>query len=198
MSQILLNTLIEAFSALPGIGPKSAQRIAYHLLQRNRKAGLQLSEALHLAMTKVGHCNSCRNFSENDFCNICSNSKRVNAKQLCIIESPENIAAIEQTGLFSGTYFVLMGLLSPIAGIGPRELGLDLLQKRLNNENFSEIIIALTPSAEGEVTASYIAQLAKPFNIKVTKIAQGIPTGSSLDMVDGTTISHALIGRHNL
>ncbi|KAE9540445.1 recombination protein RecR [Ursidibacter maritimus] len=194
----LLENLIESLRALPGVGPKSAQRMAYHLLQRNRNGGLHLSKALHEAMTHIGHCRSCRTFTEEDECNICQNYRRQMSGQLCVVEMPSDIPAIEQTGQFSGRYFVLMGRLSPLDGIGPREIGLDLLQQRLENESFHEVIVATNPTIEGEATANYIAEICAMYNVKVTRIAHGIPIGSDLEMVDGTTLSHSFSGRREI
>lgn len=194
----LLENLMEALRALPGVGPKSAQRMAYHLLQRNRSGGINLSKALNEAMTHIGHCRSCRNFTEEDECNICKNPRRQMSGQLCVVEMPEDIQAIEQTGQFSGRYFVLMGHLSPLDGIGPREIGLDLLQSRLENESFHEVILATNPTIEGDATANYIAEMCCIHNVKVTRIAHGIPVGGSLEMVDGTTLSHSFAGRRDV
>ncbi|MGX2957083.1 recombination mediator RecR [Ursidibacter arcticus] len=194
----LLENLIESLRALPGVGPKSAQRMAYHLLQRNRNGGLNLSKALHEAMTHIGHCRSCRTFTEEDECTICQNYRRQMSGQLCVVEMPSDIPAIEQTGQFSGRYFVLMGRLSPLDGIGPREIGLDLLQQRLENESFHEVIVATNPTIEGEATANYIAEICAMYNVKVTRIAHGIPIGSDLEMVDGTTLSHSFSGRREI
>ncbi|MDO4697120.1 MAG: recombination mediator RecR [Pasteurellaceae bacterium] len=194
----LLDNLIEALRALPGVGPKSAQRMAYHLLQRNRKGGIALANALHEAMTHIGHCKSCRTFTEEDECAICQNYRRQASGQLCIVEMPTDIPAIEQTGQFSGRYFVLMGHLSPLDGIGPREIGLDLLQQRLEQESFHEVILATNPTIEGEATANYIAEMCLVHNIKVTRIAHGIPVGSELENIDGTTLSHSFIGRRDV
>ncbi|MGX2950040.1 recombination mediator RecR [Ursidibacter sp. B-7004-1] len=194
----LLENLIESLRTLPGVGPKSAQRMAYHLLQRNRNGGLNLSKALHEAMTHIGHCRSCRTFTEEDECTICQNYRRQMSGQLCVVEMPSDIPAIEQTGQFSGRYFVLMGRLSPLDGIGPREIGLDLLQQRLENESFHEVIVATNPTIEGEATANYIAEICAMYNVKVTRIAHGIPIGSDLEMVDGTTLSHSFSGRREI
>ena len=194
----LLENLIESLRALPGVGPKSAQRMAYHLLQRNRSGGVNLSKALSEAMTHIGHCRSCRTFTEEDECTICQNYRRQMSGQLCVVEMPSDIPAIEQTGQFSGRYFVLMGRLSPLDGIGPREIGLDLLQQRLENESFHEVIVATNPTIEGEATANYIAEICAMNNVKVTRIAHGIPIGSNLEMVDGTTLSHSFSGRREI
>ena len=194
----LLENLMEALRALPGVGPKSAQRMAFHLLQRNRAGGLHLSKALNEAMTHIGHCQSCRTFTEEEQCTICSNPRRQMSGQLCIVEMPEDIQAIEQTGQFSGRYFVLMGHLSPIDGIGPREIGLDLLQQRLENESFHEVILATNPTVEGDATANYIAEICHQHNIKVSRIAHGIPVGGELETVDGTTLTHSFLGRRQI
>ena len=194
----LLENLIENLRCLPGVGPKSAQRMAYHLLQRNRQGGVKLAKALNEAMAHIGHCQSCRTFTEEAHCAICQNPRRQKNGQLCVVEMPADIQAIEQTGQFSGRYFVLMGHLSPLDGIGPREIGLDLLQKRLEEESFFEIILATNPTIEGDATANYIAEMCLAHNIKVTRIAHGIPVGGELEMVDGTTLSHSFVGRREL
>ena len=194
----LLENLMEALRALPGVGPKSAQRMAFHLLQRNRAGGVNLAKALHEAMTHIGHCQSCRTFTEEEECNICKNPRRQISGQLCVVEMPEDIQAIEQTGQFSGRYFVLMGHLSPIDGIGPREIGLDLLQQRLEHESFHEVILATNPPIEGDATANYIAEMCHQYNVKTSRIAHGVPVGGSLEMVDGTTLSHAFTGRREI
>ncbi len=194
----LLENLMEALRVLPGVGPKSAQRMAYHLLHRNRSGGINLSKALNEAMTHIGHCQSCRDFTEEDECNICRNPRRQMSGQLCVVETPEDIQAIEQTGQYSGRYFVLMGHLSPIDGIGPREIGLDILQNRLENESFHEVILATSPTVEGDATANYIAEMCRMFNVKASRIAHGVPVGGSLEMVDATTLSHSLVGRRDI
>lgn len=194
----LLENLIENLRCLPGVGPKSAQRMAYHLLQRNRSSGMALAQALTEAMSKIGHCQHCRTFTEEDICNICNNPRRQNSGLLCVVEQPTDIQAIEQTGQFNGRYFVLMGHLSPLDAIGPREIGLDLLQQRLQNESFYEVILATNPTVEGEATANYIAQLCHQYNVKVSRIAHGIPVGSELEMIDGTTLMHSFLGRREI
>ena len=194
----LLENLIENLRCLPGVGPKSAQRMAYHLLQRNRSGGMALAQALTEAMSKIGHCQHCRTFTEEDICNICNNPRRQNSGLLCVVEQPTDIQAIEQTGQFNGRYFVLMGHLSPLDAIGPREIGLDLLQQRLQNESFYEVILATNPTVEGEATANYIAELCHQYNVKVSRIAHGIPVGSELEMIDGTTLMHSFLGRREI
>lgn len=155
----LLTQLMEALRCLPGVGPKSAQRMAFTLLQRDRSGGMRLAQALTRAMSEIGHCADCRTFTEQDVCNICSNPRRQENGQICVVESPADIYAIEQTGQFSGRYFVLMGHLSPLDGIGPDDIGLDRLEQRLASEKISELILATNPTVEGEATANYIAEL---------------------------------------
>lgn len=197
-SSPLLENLIEHLRCLPGVGPKSAQRMAYHLLQRDRSGGMNLARALTEAMSKIGHCSQCRTFTEEETCAICDNPHRQNSGLLCVVEMPADIQAIEQTGQFSGRYFVLMGHLSPLDGIGPREIGLDLLQQRLQNEHFNEVILATNPTIEGDATANYIAEMCMRQHIKVSRIAHGIPVGGELEMVDGTTLTHSFLGRREL
>ncbi|ABR74366.1 recombination protein RecR [Actinobacillus succinogenes] len=197
-SSPLLENLVEHLRCLPGVGPKSAQRMAYHLLQRDRSGGMNLARALTDAMSKIGHCSQCRTFTEQETCAICDNPRRQHSGLLCVVEMPADIQAIEQTGQFSGRYFVLMGHLSPLDGIGPREIGLDLLQQRLQNEHFHEVILATNPTIEGDATANYIAEMCMQRNIKVSRIAHGIPVGGELETVDGTTLTHSFLGRREL
>ena len=194
-SSPLLEELIENLRCLPGVGPKSAQRMAYHLLQRNRSGGMNLARALTNEMSKIGHCEQCRTFTEEEVCTICNNPRRQNSGLLCVVEMPSDIQAIEQTGQFGGRYFVLMGHLSPLDGIGPREIGLDLLQRRLQTEQFNEVILATNPTVEGDATANYIAELCHQQNINVSRIAHGVPVGGELETVDGTTLTHSFLGR---
>lgn len=197
-TSLLLEQLVDALRCLPGVGPKSAQRMAFQLLQRQRSAGLKLAEALQKAMTDIGHCQKCRTFTELDLCAICNNVKRQQNGQLCIVEGPADIAAIEATGQFAGQYFVLMGHLSPIDGIGPNDIGLDLLEKRLSEEAFTEVILATNPTVEGEATAHFISELCAEYQVAASRIAHGVPMGGELDLVDGTTLSHSLLGRRTL
>ncbi|NLS14533.1 recombination protein RecR [Vibrio sp. SM6] len=194
----MLEQLMEALRCLPGVGPKSAQRMAFYLLQRDRKGGVQLADALSQAMTEIGHCTECRTFTEQDVCDICSNPKRQQNGQLCVVESPADIAAVEATGQFSGRYFVLMGHLSPLDGIGPGDIGLDTLDWRLGQGGISEVILATNPTVEGEATAHYIAELCRLHQVSASRIAHGVPVGGELELVDGTTLSHSLLGRHKL
>ncbi|MEJ2762694.1 recombination mediator RecR [Photobacterium sp. MCCC 1A19761] len=195
-TSVLLEQLMEALRCLPGVGPKSAQRMAFSLLQRNRQGGLQLADALSRAMTDIGHCQSCRTFTEEDVCAICANPRRQESGQICVVESPADIVAVEATGQFSGRYFVLMGHLSPLDGIGPADIGLDVLEFRLQRESISELILATNPTVEGEATAHYIAELCSEYDIPATRIAHGVPVGGELELVDGTTLSHSFAGRH--
>lgn len=191
----LVQELIDTLKCLPGVGAKSAQRMAFHLLERNRVGGSKLSTALKNSMENVGHCQQCRTFTEQSVCDICQNPKREIVQQLCIVESPADVIAIEQTGEFQGKYFILMGHLSPIDGIGPEDLGLDILSKLLDGDYFKEIILATNPTVEGEATAHYIAELASKHNVEISRIAHGVPVGGELEYVDGNTLSHALSGR---
>ncbi|MFC1507657.1 recombination mediator RecR [Pseudomonadota bacterium] len=194
----LLEQLMEALRCLPGVGPKSAQRMAFNLLQRNRQGGLQLADALTKAMTEIGHCKDCRTFTEDDICAICANPRRQENGQICVVETPADIVAVEATGQFSGRYFVLMGHLSPLDGIGPSDIGLDVLEFRLQKEHIAELILATNPTVEGEATAHYIAELCSEYDVTATRIAHGVPVGGELELVDGTTLSHSIAGRHKL
>lgn len=191
----LVQELIDALKCLPGVGAKSAQRMAFQLLERNRHGGSKLAVTLAKAMTDIGHCQSCRNFTEQDLCEICQSPKRKLATSLCVVESPGDVIAIEQTGEFTGKYFVLMGHLSPIDGIGPDDLGLDLLEKHFASGQFEEVILATNPTVEGEATAHFIAELAQKYQVSISRIAHGVPVGGELEYVDGNTLSHALSGR---
>ena len=192
----MIETLNKAFCALPGVGAKTAQRFVYHLLERNREGGFELAKALVDAMEHVKHCSSCRTLSEKTICNICANDNRDNT-QLCIVETPTDIHAIEQSSVYKGKYFVLSGYLSPIDGIGATELGLDELEQKLRDQNIEEIILATNATVEGEVTAHYISNMAKQFDVQITRIAHGIPIGGELEYADINTIAHALSGRKN-
>lgn len=194
----LVQELIQSLKCLPGVGAKSAQRMAFQLLERNRVGGKKLAESLTLAMEQVEHCKLCRNFTEQDVCDICASTKRQESGQLCVVESPADVIAIEQTGEFSGVYFILMGHLSPIDGIGPEELHLDVLASRLAQGHFNELILATNPTVEGEATAHYIAELAKQHQMNISRIAHGVPVGGELEYVDGNTLSHAFSGRKNI
>ncbi|TLU67650.1 recombination protein RecR [Thalassotalea litorea] len=194
----LVQELIDNLKHLPGVGPKSAQRMAFHLLERNRIGATKLANSMAKAMEHIGHCRTCRTFTELEQCDICASPKRQASRLLCIVESPSDILAIEQTGEFIGRYFVLMGHLSPIDGIGPEELGLDQLQNLLSSDEFDEMILATNPTVEGEATAHFIADLAGSYDVSVTRIAHGVPVGGELGYVDGNTLSHAFSGRKKL
>jgi recombination protein RecR len=190
----LLTQLIESLRCLPGVGPKSAQRMALHLLERNREGGLRLSEVLVDAMQKIGRCKMCRDLTELEVCSICSNPRR-DQSQLCIVESPVDVLAIEQATAFKGRYFVLLGRLSPLDGIGPAELGLDQLAERLENNPPAEMIVATNPTVEGEATSYYLQRMAKKHNIPVTRISHGVPLGGELEYTDQSTLAHAFGSR---
>jgi recombination protein RecR len=189
-----LQNLIDALRCLPGVGPKSAQRMTLHLLERDRDGAEALASALHEAVEKVGHCSLCRNFTELDVCEICSDKKR-DPTTVCVVETPGDVLAIEQSGGFRGLYFVLMGHLSPIDGIGPAQIGLDDFYQRVIDESISEVILATNPTVEGEATAYYVTDLLQPVGVSVSRIAHGVPLGGELEYVDGSTLAHALSGR---
>jgi recombination protein RecR len=182
---------------LPGVGPKSAQRLAFYLLQRDREGGKQLINVLQQAYEHIRHCDLCRNFTENTLCTICASPKR-DPSILCVVENPTDVIAIEQTAHFHGHYYVLFGHLSPLDGIGPADIGLDILEARIAKQQYSEIILATNPTVQGDTTAHFIAEMAKPFQIKITRIARGIPMGGELEYVDGSTLARALSGRTEL
>ena len=189
-----LSRLIEALRRLPGVGPKSAQRMAFHLLDRDRQGAEYLSRTVSEALAGISRCPSCRMFCEDEQCRYCSPARRASG-QLCVLESPADLMAIESSTQFRGRYFVLMGRLSPLDGIGPQELGLDTLARELASGEVQEMIIATNPTVEGEATAYYLAEMARAQQVKVTRIAHGVPMGGELEYVDGGTLLHALSGR---
>lgn len=193
----LLTQLIESLRCLPGVGPKTAQRMALQLLTRNRDQGLQLAKNLIQAMEKIGHCQSCRTFSEQVICQICASTHR-DPTLLCIVENPIDATAIEQTSSYKGKYFILLGHLSPLDGIGPGDIGIAELILRFQQGEIKETILATNPTVEGEATAHYISDLAKTYNIKVSRIAKGVSIGSELEYIDAHTLTHALLGREIL
>ena len=193
----LLSRLMEALRCLPSVGPKSAQRMALHLLERDREGARRLAEALQEALTGIGHCRLCRNLSEAKVCALCANPNR-DRSLLCVVETPADMLVLEQATGFRGVYFVLMGHLSPLDGIGPVELGLDQLAARLNEGEIREVILATNPTVEGGATAHYIAELARERDIRATRIAQGVPLGGELEYIDSGTLSHAFSGRREL
>ncbi len=193
-SSPLIDQLIAAFRCLPGVGPKSAQRMTLHLLGKNRDGGKSLSDALANALQAVGNCARCRTLTEEDTCRICASVSR-NHKLLCIVESPADIFAIEQAGTYRGVYYVLMGHLSPIDGVGPEQLGISQLLDKVKNEKPEEVIVACNPTVEGDATAYYIAEQLKSFDVLVSRIAHGVPVGGEIEFVDGSTLTHAFAGR---
>ncbi|MFO7602573.1 MAG: recombination mediator RecR [Gammaproteobacteria bacterium] len=193
----LVEQLIEALRCLPGVGQKSAQRMAFYLLQRDRKGAAQLSQVLHAAVEQVGHCQQCRTLTEDELCPLCASPRRDRSK-LCIVESPVDVPMIEHAADYDGVYFVLMGHLSPLDGLGPNEIGLDILARRLDEGEISEVILATNATVEGEATAHYIAEMVHARNIRVTRIAHGVPLGGELEYVNVTTLSHAFSGRKEI
>lgn len=193
-SSPLLAELVEALRCLPGVGGKSAQRMAFHLLERERARGLKLANALEQAMRRIGNCERCRNFSEEPLCSLCASASR-DRQLLCVVESPTDLAAIEQATGFRGQYFVLLGRLSPLDGMGPEELGLAQLAERLGEDEVQELIIATNPTVEGEATAHYLAQLARAGGVRPTRLTHGVPLGGELEFVDRGTLAHAFGSR---
>jgi len=192
-----IEQLIEAFRCLPGVGPKSAQRMTFHLLERNRDGGERLATALSDALNNVHHCQQCRILSESELCSRCSDDRRRN-DQLCIVEMPSDVLAIDQATHYQGQYFVLSGHLSPLDGIGPEALGIPLLITLLDKGTIKEVILATNPTVEGEATAHYLSQLAHARQIPVTRLAHGIPLGGELEYIDSGTLSHAFSGRESI
>ena len=189
----LIRQLIDAFRVLPGVGQKTAQRMALQLLERDRSGGQRLSQALSEAMQGVGYCRECRSLSEEDICHLCSDTRR-DESLLCVVQGPMDVFAVEQTG-YRGRYFVLKGHLSPLDGLGPETIGIPELLGRINKGGFSEVILATNPTVEGEATAHYIAQILSDKQLVISRLAHGMPLGGELEMVDGGTLSHALAGR---
>jgi recombination protein RecR len=192
-----LEQLIQALRVLPGVGPRSAQRMAYHLLQHDRAGADQLAQALAGALASVRRCAKCNNFSEDEICALCRSPRR-DASLLCVVETPADLAMVEQTLSYSGMYFVLMGRLSPLDGVGPRDIGLDRLQARAAEGEVQEVILATNFTNEGEATAHYIAEMLRSRGIKVSRIARGVPLGGELEYVDAGTISQALLDRRGI
>ena len=186
--------LVNALQCLPGVGQKSAQRMALYLIERDQTGAKRIANATLNALQKVQHCKQCRNFSDTDLCEICSSHKR-DATILCIAETPADVLAIEASGAFHGLYYVLLGRLSPLDGIGPDQLGLDILEDHLNQGVIKEIILATSATVEGDITAQFVADIARKFNINTSRLARGIPLGGELEYVDSGTLSRALSGR---
>lgn len=197
----LIDELMSSLRCLPGVGPKSAQRMALHLLERDREGAERLAQSLHKAVEGVGRCQRCRTLTEQDLCGICSNKRRDNSI-ICVVETPADVLAIEQSGTYQGKYFVLLGHLSPIDGIGPEDIGIDQLINLLHKDAASEqpikeIILATNPTVEGEATAYYISERAKNHNVIVSRIAHGVPLGGELEFIDGGTLAHAFSSRRS-
>jgi len=189
-----LTELVNALKCLPGVGQKSAQRMALYLIERDQIGAARIANATLTALEKVQHCKQCRNFSDTDLCEICSSQKR-NTASLCIVETPADVLAIEASGAFQGLYFVLLGRLSPLDGIGPDQLGLEILEEQLNKGVVEEIILATSATVEGDITSQFVADIARKFSIKTSRLARGIPLGGELEYVDSGTLSRALSGR---
>lgn len=190
----LINNLMSALRCLPGVGPRSAQRMAFHLLERDRDRALQLALSINEAVAKVGHCSLCRILCETKLCRYCDNPAR-DRSLLCVLETPADVLAIEQTAGYRGLYFVLMGHLSPLDGIGPEDIGVELFRSRLDPMQIQEVILATNPTVEGEATAHYLGELVKKQGIRATRIAYGVPLGGELEFLDGGTLSRALSSR---
>lgn len=193
----LLGQLIQHLCCLPGVGPKSAQRMAFHLLQRDRKGGKNLAETLLDAIANIGHCQQCRTLTEQSLCEICADTNR-DASLVCIVESPADAWIVDQATQFGGQYFVLHGRLSPLDGIGPDEIGLDQLEQRLASGIIKELILATNSTVEGEATAFFIGELARKYQVLASRIAHGVPMGGELEFIDSGTLSHAFNGRKTL
>jgi recombination protein RecR len=196
-SSHLLNELIEALRCLPGVGAKTAQRMAFHLLERDRVGARRLAEALAVAAQRIGNCMRCRTFSEESVCALCTSPAR-DATLLCVVETPADQLAIEQATGFRGRYFVLLGRLSPLDGMGPTELGLDRLAARLGEGEVTELIVATNPTVEGEATAHLLGQIARDAGVRASRLAHGVPLGGELEYIDRGTLAHAFGSRHNI
>ena len=192
-----LSRLIEALRCLPGVGPKSAQRMAFHLLERDRDGAREIAAALGGAMEQLGQCRRCRMFAEGELCPVCAATGR-DRSLLCVVESPADVVAIEQSASFRGCYFVLMGHLSPLDGVGPAQIGVDAFERLLGEGEVREVILATNPTVEGEATAHFLAELVLRRGLRASRIAHGVPVGGELEYVDGGTLAHALAGRQSL
>ncbi|CAM2755918.1 recombination mediator RecR [Legionella worsleiensis] len=189
-----LSRLVEALRCLPGVGPKSAQRMVFHLLQNQRQRGLHLASCLEQAMNYINHCQRCNNYTEHTLCTLCQNPER-DSQLLCVVESPADVSAVEQSNAFQGKYFVLMGKISPLDGLGPDDIGLPRLKNLIKQENIKEVIVALSPSVEGQTTIHFIHQLLRNESVNISQLAHGIPSGGELEFLDGNTIGNALRNR---
>ena len=192
----VISRLIEALRCLPGVGPKSAQRMAFHLLQRDREAARELARVIEEAVAAVGRCESCRTLSEDALCPVCASPRR-DPLILCVVETPADMAAIDASTGYRGMFFVLMGHLSPLDGVGPAELGLDRLERRLDGGEVAEVILATSATVEGEATAHYLAEMVRERGIRATRIAQGVPMGGELEFIDGGTLARAIAARRD-
>ena len=192
-----IESLKQALRRLPGVGPKSAQRMAFHLLARDRDGARQIAEALRVALERVGHCRRCNDFSEDEICPLCASPRR-DQTLLCVVESPADLSSIEQSNAFNGQYFVLMGRLSPLDGIGPDEIGIHRLEALLDEGRVKEVVLATNLTVEGEATAHYISELARTRGIRATRIAYGVPVGGELEYTDRGTLARALTGRRDI
>ena len=195
--ETLLSQLIQAFKILPGIGEKSAQRMAFYLLEKNREGGLNLAKLISTSVDKIRNCSVCRNLTEDTVCEICRDERR-NKTIICVVESPSDVIAIEKSGSFKGKYFVLMGRLSPIDGVTPQDLGIPKLVENINSSNIQEVIIATSPTIEGDATSFYIKDQLAENNILISRIAYGVPMGGELEYVDNTTLGRAIQGRREI
>jgi len=193
----LLTDVIDALCCLPGVGPKSAQRMALHLFQRDRGGAENLAKVLHSAVNQLQYCKQCRTLTEHELCELCSSPKR-NAKIICVVESPADVWVVNQASDYKGLFFVLNGRLSPLDGIGPEEIGLDILEAQLEAQGVTELILATNATVEGEATAHFIAQIAQQYQIKVSRLAQGMPVGGELEFMDSSTLAHAFSGRRTI
>lgn len=190
-----LEELLSSLEALPGIGPRSAQRIAMNLLLGERREAQRLSVALINAVQKIRLCDCCQSYTEHECCELCANPKRQATGIICVVEQPADVLAVEQTGEYNGVYFVLHGRLSPLDGVGPKELKLDKLEELLKSKRYTEVILATSPTVEGDATAHFIGHVAQTYGVKASRIARGIPIGSELDTVDGSTLMRSFSGR---
>lgn len=190
----IIQRLIEALKQLPGVGPKSARRMSYYLLERNREGAREIAASLVAAVDHIGHCSRCNNLSESDLCDICASNRR-DGSLLCVVETPTDLQSLEQAGVYNGMYFVLMGHLSPLDGIGPDDLGIDRLEKLLASGDISEVVLATNLTVEGEATAHFIGEMVHARGIKATRIAYGVPVGGELEYIDRNTLSRAFSGR---
>lgn len=189
-----LSRLVDALRCLPGVGPKSAQRMVFHLLQHQRQRGLHLAACLEQAMLSIRHCTRCNNYTEQDLCKLCQNPVR-DLSTICVVENPADVAAIEQSNAFNGGYYVLMGKISPLDGLGPEDIGLPQLRDLIVNESIKEVILALSPTIEGQTTVHFIHELLREYPLHISQLAHGIPSGGELEFLDGNTISNALRNR---